>query len=107
AGHDLGHAIPLQRRCRAPGLRLARLRRERLFAHVRRVHARVRGPLGMKVRFLELRPAYLELKDAIDAAVARVLDSGWYINGYEVEAFETEWAQFCGARHAVGVGNGL
>lgn len=61
----------------------------------------------MKVPFLDLRAAYLELKPEIDAAIARVLDSGWYILGHEVEAFEAEWAEYCGASHAVGVGNGL
>lgn len=59
------------------------------------------------IPFLELRPAYLELKHEIDAAVARVLDSGWYISGKEVEAFEAEFAAFCEASHCVGVGNGL
>ena len=43
----------------------------------------------------------------IDAATARVLDSGWYILGPEVEAFEAEWAAYCEARHAVGLANGL
>ena len=61
----------------------------------------------MKVPFLDLRAAYLELKPEIDAAIARVLDSGYYILGPEVEAFEAEWAAYCGASHAVGVGNGL
>lgn len=61
----------------------------------------------MKVPFLDLRAAYLELKPEIDAAIARVLDSGWYILGEEVEAFEAEWATYCEAKHAVGVGNGL
>ena len=61
----------------------------------------------MKVPFLDLRAAYLELKPEIDAAIARVLDSGWYILGPEVEAFEAEWAEYCGASHAVGVGNGM
>ena len=42
----------------------------------------------MSVPFLDLRAAYLELKDEIDVAVARVLDSGWYILGEEVDAFE-------------------
>lgn len=59
------------------------------------------------IPFLDLRVAYLELKPEIDAAVARVLDSGWYILGEEVEAFEAEWAAYCQAKHAVGVGNGL
>ena len=35
------------------------------------------------------------------------LASGWYIGGPEVEAFEAEWADYCGAKHCVGVGNGL
>ncbi len=59
------------------------------------------------IPFLELRLAYLELRSEIDAAVARVLASGWYVLGPEVEAFEAEWAAFCGAQHAVGVANGL
>lgn len=59
------------------------------------------------IPFLDLRAAYLELKPEIDAAIERVLDSGWYILGAEVEAFEEEWADFCSARHAVGLANGL
>lgn len=61
----------------------------------------------MTVPFLDLGAAYRELKPEIDAAIARVLDSGWYILGPEVEAFESEWAAYCEARHAVGVANGL
>lgn len=61
----------------------------------------------MKIPFLDLRTAYLELKTEIDAAIVRSLDSGWYILGAEVEAFETEWAAYCEARHAIAVGNGL
>lgn len=59
------------------------------------------------IPFLDLRAAYLELQSEIDAAVARVLDSGWYILGPEVEAFEAEWADYCEAEAAVGVANGL
>ncbi len=59
------------------------------------------------IPFLDLRAAYLELKDEIDAAIARVLDSGWYVLGEEVETFEAEWAAYCGAAHGVGVANGL
>lgn len=61
----------------------------------------------MKIPFLDLRAAYLELKPEIDLAVSRVLDSGWYILGEEVEAFESEWAAFCEAKYAVGIANGL
>ncbi|MEP2827798.1 DegT/DnrJ/EryC1/StrS family aminotransferase [Parvibaculum sp.] len=61
----------------------------------------------MKVPFLDLGAAYWELKPEIDEAVQRVLESGWYILGPEVEAFETEWAAYCEAEHAVGLANGL
>lgn len=59
------------------------------------------------IPFLNLKAAYLELRLAIDAAVARVLESGWYILGPEVEAFESEWVAYCEAKHAVGLANGL
>jgi dTDP-4-amino-4,6-dideoxygalactose transaminase len=61
----------------------------------------------MTIPFLDVGAAYLELKGDIDAAIARVLNSGWYILGPEVEAFEAEWAAYCEARHAVGLANGL
>lgn len=61
----------------------------------------------MKIPFLDLHAAYLELRERIDAAYHRVMDSGWYILGAEVEAFEQEFAASCGARHCIGVGNGL
>ena len=61
----------------------------------------------MNVQFLDLGAAYRELQPEIDAAVHRVLASGQYILGEELEAFEAEWAAFCGATQAVGVGNGL
>ena len=59
------------------------------------------------IPFLDLGAAYRELQSEIDAATARVLASGWYIGGAEVEAFEADWADYCDARHCVGVGNGL
>jgi dTDP-4-amino-4,6-dideoxygalactose transaminase len=61
----------------------------------------------MSVAFLDLRQAYLELKRETDAAVARVLESGWYIGGPEVSGFEEKFASYCGAAHCAGVGNGL
>ena len=59
------------------------------------------------IPFLDLSAAYSELKPKIDTAVSRVLESGWYILGPEVEAFEAEWAVYCEAKHAVGLANGL
>ncbi len=61
----------------------------------------------MNVPFLDLRGAYEEARDAIDAALGRVAASGRYIGGAEVEAFEQEWAAFVGCSHCVGTGNGL
>lgn len=43
----------------------------------------------------------------LEAAAARVIRSGWYVLGQEVSAFETEFAQYVGARHCIGVANGL
>ena len=50
--------------------------------------------------------AYRALKPAIDEAVARVLNSGWFILGKEVTAFEQELAAWIGASHGIGVANG-
>ena len=61
----------------------------------------------MQIPFLDVGAAYKELKPEIDAAIARVLDSGWYILGPEVDAFEAEYAAYCEAEHAIGVANGL
>jgi dTDP-4-amino-4,6-dideoxygalactose transaminase len=60
-----------------------------------------------EVPFLDLGAAYSELKGELDAAYQRVMDSGWYILGEEVTAFESEFAAYCGARHCVGLANGL
>lgn len=59
------------------------------------------------IPFLDLGAAYKELQVQIDTAVKRVLESGQYILGQEVETFEAEWANYCGANYAVGVANGL
>lgn len=52
------------------------------------------------------RANYLAHRAQIDAALQRVLDSGWYILGKEVDAFEREFADFLGAAYAVGVASG-
>ncbi|HEY0970491.1 MAG TPA: DegT/DnrJ/EryC1/StrS family aminotransferase [Gemmatimonadales bacterium] len=61
----------------------------------------------MNVRFLDLGATYRELREELDAAVSRVLESGWYLLGEELTAFESEFAAYAGARYCVGVGNGL
>jgi dTDP-4-amino-4,6-dideoxygalactose transaminase len=59
------------------------------------------------IPFLDLKPAYAELQPELDAAYRRVMESGWFVLGKEVEALEAEYAAFCGTRHCVGLGNGL
>lgn len=59
------------------------------------------------IPFLDLKAINARERDALIAAFTRVLDSGWYVLGEEVAAFEHEYAQYCGTRHAVGTGNGL
>ena len=59
------------------------------------------------IPFLDLKSPYLELKEELDAAYRRVMESGWYILGKEVEAFESEFATYCEAKHCIGVANGL
>jgi len=61
----------------------------------------------VRVPFLDLQAATAEIRHELDAAWDRVATSGWYILGAEVEAFEAEWAAYCEAKHAIGVGNGL
>lgn len=48
-----------------------------------------------------------EIREAMLVAAKRVLDSGWFVLGKEVESFEYEWAAACGVAHGVGVGNGM
>ena len=59
------------------------------------------------IPFLDLHAPHHELRTELQAAFTRVLDSGWFILGQEVEAFEREFAAYCEAEHCVGVGNGL
>ncbi|MGN6280377.1 DegT/DnrJ/EryC1/StrS family aminotransferase [Frateuria sp.] len=59
------------------------------------------------VPFLSLKAVNARHAEELKAAAARVIDSGWYVLGDEVAAFEHEFAAWCGVRHAIGVGNGL
>ena len=60
-----------------------------------------------KVPFLDVGHSYRELRNEIDVAVTRVLQSGRYIQGEEVENFESNFASFVDAKFCVGVANGL
>ena len=59
------------------------------------------------IAFLDMKSVYAELKPELNAAYHRVMESGWYVLGKEVEAFEAEYAAFCGTKHCIGLGNGL
>jgi dTDP-3-amino-3,4,6-trideoxy-alpha-D-glucose transaminase len=61
----------------------------------------------MSVPFLDVKAAYLELREELRAAFEHVMDAGQFILGAEVETFEREFAAFCGVKHCVAVGNGL
>jgi dTDP-4-amino-4,6-dideoxygalactose transaminase len=60
----------------------------------------------IRVPQVDLRVGYFALKDELDEAVARVLESGWYVLGSEVAAFEAEFAEYVGVGHGIGVANG-
>ncbi|MEN5201194.1 DegT/DnrJ/EryC1/StrS family aminotransferase [Pseudomonas wadenswilerensis] len=59
------------------------------------------------VSFLDLKDVNAGVRDDLVQACARVIDSGWYINGQELESFEKKFAAYCGVKHAIGVANGL
>lgn len=61
----------------------------------------------MNIPFLDLKAINLSHKLQLEAAFEKVLHSGWYILGQEVTAFEQEFAEYCGVKHAIGVSNGL
>jgi len=53
-----------------------------------------------------LKRQYQTISYEIESAIKKVLNSGWYILGPEVESFEREFADYCGVSHCIGVGNG-
>ncbi len=58
------------------------------------------------IPWIDLKRQYASIKDEIDGAVHRVIDSGWFVGGAETKAFESEWASYCGVDHCVAVGSG-
>ncbi len=61
----------------------------------------------MNVPFIDLAAGYKSLQEQIDGAVQRVLASGTYILGDEVQRFEQAFSEYCGAEHAIATANGL
>lgn len=60
-----------------------------------------------KIKFLDLQKINLQYKDEFSQAFDRVLNSGWFIMGKELEKFEADFAAYCGTRYCLGVANGL
>lgn len=61
----------------------------------------------MQVPFLSLKQITEKYRNEIHEAALRVIDSGWYLQGKEVENFEKNYAEYIGTKYAIGVGNGL
>lgn len=61
----------------------------------------------MTIPFLDLKAINSQYRDELIDACTRVIDSGWYVQGTEVSAFEQEFAAYCGTKHTIGVANGL
>jgi dTDP-4-amino-4,6-dideoxygalactose transaminase len=59
------------------------------------------------IPFLDLGRSHAPIRSLLDEAYDRVMDSGWFIMGPELEAFEDEFARYCGVKHCIGLGNGL
>lgn len=61
----------------------------------------------VEVPFLDLGATYQELRERLDAAYQRVMSSGWYLLGGELDRFEHVFADHCGAAETIGVASGL
>ena len=59
------------------------------------------------IPFLDLKNINQQYREELIAACTRVIDSGWYIGGKELEQFEQNFAEYCGVKFAIGVANGL
>lgn len=59
------------------------------------------------IKFLDLHKINERFREEIDARIKKILDSGWYLLGEEDKTFEKNFAEFCGAKHCIGVANGL
>ena len=59
------------------------------------------------IPFLDLKGINAKYRDEIIQAATRVIDSGWYIQGSEVRKFESEFSEYCGVKHCIGVANGF
>ena len=63
--------------------------------------------MNLNISFLDLRSVNQQYRTELIAACTRIIDSGWYIGGSELEQFEQQFASYCGTKYAIGVANGL
>jgi dTDP-4-amino-4,6-dideoxygalactose transaminase len=59
------------------------------------------------IKFLDLRGVNAQYREGLIEAATEVIDSGWYIQGQQLKAFEHEFSEYCGTRHCIGVANGM
>src|SRR4051812_36324565 len=59
-----------------------------------------------RIPFCDLKRAIVPLRDKIDDALRRVINKGWFLRGREVDAFEEEWAGYCGQNYCVSCNSG-
>ena len=59
------------------------------------------------IKFLDLQKINAQYEQELKEAANRVIDSGWYLLGKEIESLENNYANFCGTKYAIGVANGL
>lgn len=67
----------------------------------------LKGSRLMRVPFLDLNKQNQLIRKELDSAYKRVMDSGWFVTGNELEAFEQEFAAYSNVKYCIGVGNGL
>jgi dTDP-4-amino-4,6-dideoxygalactose transaminase len=61
----------------------------------------------MKIDFLDLKSLHNPIQKYLHAAFECVLESGWFVMGPELEAFESEFTNYCDVKRCIGLGNGL
>lgn len=70
-------------------------------------HKKIATRYMKPIPYLELKPQHQDLRTELTQAFHEVLDSGWFIQGQQLEDFEAEYATYCGSAYCVGVSNGL
>ena len=61
----------------------------------------------MEIPFVSFETMHGEIRDQLDSAYQSVMDSNYFIQGQACKRFEEEFAEYCGTKYCIGVGNGL